>query len=243
MLKIAEEKRDGFPTRLRAKSGAFCRWSSLVFARGNPCGELPYGKTTVPQRLEILASPILNPLFWRRLYREVIMGHPADCFPRLSRITSLVFLLDPGAKLVWPHPRIEPAPDFGTVLAHWILRLRNPGLAVRELPGLGCQTSAETDLEFQRELQWRSMMFETYGDKWPKSLSVMPRGSQVSDHPESNTLRGFDVTAPRVLGREDLLAQLRLVAQLARQNSRHHSEVPSGPGPSTHSVARTTQIH
>ena len=138
---------------------------SLVLARGNSCVQLPYGKTTMRQRFEILASPILYPLFSQRLWREVIMEHADECFPKLSRTASLVFLLDPGAKLVWPHPRFEPASDIGTVLAHWILRLRNPGLAVRELPGLGCQTSTEIELEFEREIRWRSMMLETYGDK------------------------------------------------------------------------------
>jgi hypothetical protein len=139
---------------------------TLVYLRW-PCFQSRYGKTTILQALEILSSPILCPLFWRRLWREVIIGNPSCCFPLLSRTTRLVFLLDPGAATVWPHPRHEPAPCVGTVLAHWILRLRNPHQEVQKLPGLGCQTSAEIESEFLQELRWRMMMLVSYGDKWP----------------------------------------------------------------------------
>lgn len=138
-------------------SGILGKSASWIFARANSCCELPYGKTTTRQRLEILSSPILCPLFWRRLWREVILGRQRERFPRLSRITSLVFLLDPGARTVWPNPRLEPAPCVGTVLAHWVLRIRNPRLAIREVPGLGSQISIETELEFWKELKQHSI--------------------------------------------------------------------------------------
>jgi hypothetical protein len=148
----------------------------------------PGEKTPICQYLRIRSSPILCPLFWRRLYREVIKGRQVDCYGPLSRITSLVFLLDPFAASVWPHPRRERASDVGTILAHWILRLRNPHLEVRGIPWQEGQTSAEKDAAFEREMAWRWKMIETYGDKWPNDKLSDRKDGQSSgekDNPGS----------------------------------------------------------
>lgn len=175
--------------KTEATSGV--RWSAWlgriinVMAGRGPLasGQWPYGRTTIRQRLQILSAPILSPVFWQRLYREVIMGLHQGCLPLISRTTRLVFLLDPGAATVWPHPRYESEPTVGTVLSHWILRLRNPRLECRALPLRGYQISKETELEFEKEIRWRWSMLVAYGDKWPnEKLSDGAHEDSELDH-------------------------------------------------------------
>ena len=158
------------------------------------CVQPRYGRSTMLRRLGILADPILSCCFWKRLWREVIMGHPSRDFPELSRTSNLVLLLDPGAITVWPHPRLEPAPTLATVLAHWISRLRNPHLEIRAIPGLGVRTTSEIESAFFQEAHWRQKMLLSYGDKWP-NIKVsdgrqppMTFGLSLSDSAASRSL-------------------------------------------------------
>lgn len=96
------------------------------------------------------------------------MGRHGGWMPRISRTTRLVFLLDPGASTVWPHPRRETYANVGVMLGRWILRMRNPHLAIREPPLRGFRNVTESELAaFDAERHWRWDMLMAYGDKWP----------------------------------------------------------------------------
>ena len=121
-----------------------------------------------------------RPLFfwgqWAALFTIILrlksdQVHPL--YAKLGRTTSVAFLLDPLEYYVWPHPRKENLSftDIGVVVARWLVRFQNPGLNSRPIDYLEGKHGTEIN---NKELAWRQMMFETYGDKWPDGITEMP---------------------------------------------------------------------
>lgn len=133
--------------------------------------QLHAGRTSPLSALSTHLNPFSRLGFWRCLWFRVSQPSRLGWLGKLSAKTSLVFLLDPAASCVWPHPRTAHKKDAGTIAAHWILRLQNPRLKARAIPGLDAKTSSETLEEFSRELDWRYQMFQAYGDKFPHKLN------------------------------------------------------------------------
>lgn len=123
--------------------------------------------------------PISNVVWWRELIRVLINPNPAAAPYKLSRLTRIVFLLDPASYYVWPHPRIETMEwrNVGTILARLIVTVKNPGLEAREIPYYSAktigQTGADPAVKMDQDLDWRWKMFRTYGDKWPLNETVI----------------------------------------------------------------------
>ena len=131
--------------------------------------------------VETILSPLTLYLFWNRVWFEVILHNHTGWLSKLSRTTNLVRLLDTGALWTWPNPRWPIDPNAGSLLAHLILRLRNPRLECRDIAGRSATTFEERFSAYQIDYSWRMEMFTTYGDKWPNDPSSATRPTGRND--------------------------------------------------------------
>jgi hypothetical protein len=132
------------------------------------------GKKTKLWNLRKWLYPISDLEWWGIAFRWMINPNRPNAPYKLSRLTRIVFHLDPGSYYVWPHPRIETHPawkNVGTVVARLLVTFRNPHLHPRTIEFCDTKTSGKTlvELEGRRDAEaaWRYRMFCSYGDKWP----------------------------------------------------------------------------
>lgn len=155
-----------------------------------------HGGRNVFQSVANWLCPLLWAHWWYRVYREVLLEKDrTNLLLRASRTANLVFLLDSESFLVWPNPRpLSKHPTFAEVVAHLILRARNPALEIRERPGRSSKSAKENLAELNREWAFRYSMFMAYGDQWPSDLAVVPASTFTpSKAPQSSTC---DPSAP-----------------------------------------------
>ncbi len=125
-------------------------------------------------------SPISNLVWWRDLVRVILDPNGSNPPYRVSRLTAIVFHLDPAAYYVWPHPRIPECgcETIGTFLARILVSACNRGLKSRAIPDYDTKASGkihgEAAAALQADLNWRRMMFLSYGDNWPNDQSERP---------------------------------------------------------------------
>jgi len=149
------------------------------------------GKTSKLRNLRKRLYPISDLQWWYVFCRWMINPNPPHAPYKLSRLTRIMFLLDPGTYYVWPHPRIEDYPSWrnaGTVLARLLVTLRNPGYEARIIEHLSPKTTGKTPHELEDQVNeasaWRYRMFVSYGDKWPNDKLTDPDTFQQRAKPQ-----------------------------------------------------------